>query len=111
MSLAISAENAVGSTQPGQSGPLQEASERSLSPGKTFSEMLELAGRAIDRSGLGLHTEIQAIEQRIKSGPVLSPQELISYQIKAGRFGLSVEMVSKLAEGMMATMRKFQQGQ
>ena len=105
ISTAVPADN-ISAVLPGPA-----AMETLLPGGKSFSEILELARQVVDGSGIGLHAEIVAFEQRIQGGPALSAQDLILYQIKAGRFGLGVEMVSKLAEGMMSTVRRFQQGQ
>ena len=60
---------------------------------------------------MGLHAEIAAFEDGVRNGVSFSARELILYQIKAGRFGLGVEMLSRLAEGLMGTIRRFQQGQ
>lgn len=78
--------------------------------GPSFAQILEGAGKVID-GGAGLHGDILAFEQRIRGGESLSTGDLILYQIKAGRFGLGVELVSRMAEGVMSTIRKFQQGQ
>ena len=50
-------------------------------------------------------------EARLKSGQKLSVQELIHFQVQAGHFGVGVELLSKLAESMIAATRRLQQGQ
>ncbi|MCO6430205.1 MAG: hypothetical protein J5J00_05040 [Deltaproteobacteria bacterium] len=83
------------------------------SPAKhsTFQEIFK--GLRDGPRGLGLDSfsEIAQVQQRILSGQKLTPQELIIYQVRAGEYNLRVELVSKIAESVMATMRKFQSSQ
>jgi len=44
----------------------------------------------------------------VASGHNFVPRELLLYQIKASQLHLQVELVSKAAESMLATVRKFQ---
>ena len=61
--------------------------------------------------GGDLHQELLQVRSKLINGAEFSPRELLLYQIRAGEFGLQVEMVSKLSEAAMSTVRKFQHGQ
>lgn len=49
--------------------------------------------------------------EAILSGKNFNPQQLISYQILASEIGVKVELLSKIAEGVMSTARKLQSNQ
>lgn len=49
-----------------------------------------------------------AMRERLLHGGALSPRELIALQIRAGEIGLSVELVSKIADGILGTARRLQ---
>jgi hypothetical protein len=53
--------------------------------------------------------EILTLQTRLLGAKELSPKELIVYQVKASQFGLQVELLSKVSESIVATVRKFQQ--
>lgn len=61
--------------------------------------------------GLDLHRDINTLKADLMAGRKIAPAELLLYQIKVGQFGLRVELLSKVAEGFLSTVRKFQQGQ
>ena len=63
-----------------------------------------------DLFGLGLHQELTKVGQAIAGGRDLSARELLLYQVRAGQLGLRVELVSKVAESGLQTVRKLQQG-
>ena len=62
-------------------------------------------------SGDGLYSDIQRLQQQVMSGKSLSSQELITYQIKAHQFGLQVELVSKVAESAVSSLKRLQNPQ
>lgn len=92
-------------TQPSVSGP---------TPKKSFNQIMqELSGAGGKRTDLwsnSLHKELVNFQQMVQSGKHLSPQQLLVYQIKAGQFGIRVELISKVAESVNATTRRFQSG-
>ena len=55
--------------------------------------------------------EITELQQKLISGNKIPPKELLLYQIKAGQFGLRVELVSKVADSALSTARKLQGSQ
>lgn len=55
--------------------------------------------------------EIQEIQKSILNGKELSGKDLILYQIKTGHFSMRVELVSKVAEAAVSTVKKFQNPQ
>lgn len=61
--------------------------------------------------GQDLHKDIIAVQRSLESGRSMPMQDLVLYQIKAGQFNLRVELISKMGESVMSTLRKFQQGQ
>lgn len=52
--------------------------------------------------------ELGALQSRILQSRSVSPRELILYQVKASHFGLGIELVSKVAESVSASIKKFQ---
>lgn len=82
--------------------------------GVSFQQVLEKTKAADNvpqvKSG-DAFAEIQAMQKSIMSAKELSGKDLILYQIKAGQFNLRVEMLSKVAEGVVGTFRKFQNPQ
>lgn len=58
-----------------------------------------------------IYQQIRAYEDRIQSGQRLSFQDLLNYQVKAARFGLCTELVSKVAESFSSTVKKLQANQ
>ena len=55
--------------------------------------------------------EISNVEKQIVSGKEFSPKELLGYQIKVARFGIRVELTSKVAEGVLGTVRRLENPQ
>lgn len=97
----VEAVTVVGSTAGAETVPQLSKTERS------FGDVL--AGlRGPDPLGIQVLNEQR---QRLLSGAKLSPQELITYQIRAGEFGLQVEFVSKVADGILQTARRLQNPQ
>lgn len=57
------------------------------------------------------YTQIRSMERDLASGKELSSKEILLHQIRAQHFHLRVELVSKVAESALATVRKFQNPQ
>ncbi|MCI5066669.1 hypothetical protein MRY87_13190 [bacterium] len=51
---------------------------------------------------------MQDLARRVVGGENLSSHELLVYQVRAGEFGMNVELVSKVAESVGASLRKLQ---
>lgn len=79
----------------------------------TFAKTFETIRSAAfgDSGGMSLHSELSAFSDKILSGKAVPLADLMVYQIRAGQFGMRVELFSKLADSMLATMRKLQQPQ
>lgn len=69
-------------------------------PKKTIVEMLD---KLLPNSN-----ELQGVENAISQSNKLSPSELLGYQLKASNYHIRVELVSKVAESVLGTVRKFQ---
>ena len=67
----------------------------------TFNDLGELRTKEV----LGARKEVEAA---LASGTKLDPAKLFLFQQKASDFGLRVEMLSKVAEAGLATLRKLQ---
>jgi TolA-binding protein len=79
--------------------------------GKTFQHTMTDVRRGLSDvlwPKAGLHQELAQIQGKIEAGKSFSGRELLLYQIKASRFHVQVEMLSKVAESMLGTLRKFQ---
>jgi len=57
---------------------------------------------------VNLHTQLVQLQHKVAGGAPFTPRDLLLYQIRAGQLHLQVELVSKAAESMLATVRKFQ---
>lgn len=80
-----------------------------LQSNQSFEQVLQQTRSAIENLiGGRLGSGFNQLDGAIKKGFKLSPQELIIYQVRAGEFGLRVELVSKMAESLMSGVRKFQ---
>ena len=88
-------------------GPVARGQAKDFLALKHELSALETKGSA----GADLHQELMAIQSKVLKGAALTPQELISFQIKANQFGVRVELISKVAESAMATTRKLQNQQ
>ncbi|MDZ4786194.1 MAG: hypothetical protein SGJ02_08975 [bacterium] len=73
--------------------------------GKSFGDIFNKASNTQD-----IHKDLIRLTNAMLSGKNLSPQELLFYQIRAGQFGLQVELLSKLGESLSATVKKLEQG-
>ena len=82
--------------------------------GTSFKEALQHTNPSnpIDRIfGGAVHHDIQKLQAELVKGTTIPARDLLLYQMKLGFFNQRVELVSKLAESGMATMRKFQNQQ
>ena len=79
-------------------------------PKLTFTEVLQGVRKSAETK-TDLHAEIRELQQLLLSGRKIPPEKLLVYQIKAGQYGMRVELVTKLAESMLATVRRFQNSQ
>lgn len=84
---------------------LQRGVEIAPKPQVSFSEILN------GTKNRDLHVEISQLQQQLLNNRELSPRELLLYQIKVGRMGMQVELVSKLSESLIATSRRLQSSQ
>ena len=75
--------------------------------GKGFNSVMQEVN---SRSSGDLHEAINAMEKQILSGKQISPSDLISFQMITSRFNMKVELISKVAESVSGTIKKFQQG-
>ncbi|MBN8548195.1 MAG: hypothetical protein J0M12_02645 [Deltaproteobacteria bacterium] len=55
--------------------------------------------------------DLLSLQSKISKSKSISARELIEYQVKASQFGLGIELVSKVAESVSASLRKFQTNQ
>lgn len=51
---------------------------------------------------------LEKLQNKVFSGAKFSPSELLGYQIMAHRFGLSIEVATKIADGISTSVRKLQ---
>ena len=78
--------------------------------GGRFEQVLQAKLDGLSQLLGGDANQLQKIEAGIMRGQKLSAPELLVYQIKAGQFGLRVELVSKLAESLAGSWRRLQSG-
>lgn len=55
--------------------------------------------------------EIQGLQKALESGKTIPARELLVYQVQLSALNQRVELLSKLGESAMGTVRKFQQQQ
>ena len=84
---------------------------RSASTGVRFTELF--GDKSLFEKGFAtqLHGQVQDMQTKIAAGTRIDLREMISYQIKAGQLGLHVELISKVAESVLTTVRKLQTNQ
>lgn len=51
---------------------------------------------------------MRELTQKIESGTSISSKELLLYQIRAGEYGMRVELVSKLADSANSSLKRLQ---
>lgn len=96
------------SPETGISGPTRRASSHRSGP--SFRETLENLRTGVQRT-LDISGMLNDLQSRVLSGRPLVPSDLLLYQIKASRFGLSVELIAKAVDSGLTTIRKLQAGQ
>ena len=62
-----------------------------------------------DLIGNKAHQELVKLEERLLNTPQLSAKELLGLQLRVGAYGIRIELLSKLAESGLSTIRKFEQ--
>ena len=85
-----------------------------VSVGKGFGELKQELQKSANLDLLfapDIQKDLARIERGIVQGKVFSPQELIGLQIKAHHFGIRVELVARLAESGVATLKRLQNPQ
>jgi len=58
-----------------------------------------------------LYQSVVDFEKAVAGGKAISPKELLVFQIRASQFGVHVELLSKVAESGLSTVRRLQQTQ
>jgi hypothetical protein len=58
-----------------------------------------------------IHKELLTFQANVLGGKEVTSAQLIALQIRASRFHIKVDLISKAAESFLATTRKFQSGQ
>ncbi len=86
----------------------KNVSETSPVPKVNFAEVLKGVSQGGGQDNI--HADLVKLSYAIHSGKNISARELLFYQIRAGQFGLQVEMASKLGESLSSTIRKLEQG-
>ncbi len=115
MKVANLGANGVGSGQ--ASGIIDELSKKAgrSGAGVKFGEVFERIsnqGRSLsDVLGTNFQSDFAKLEKTIRAGQSIPAQELLLWQFKVGQVNLRVELVSKVAESALASVRKFQNGQ
>jgi len=95
--------------RPGESPATSHPLAPQPSGGRTFDEVLrQTTPGPFD---LQVHSELLQVERAVAGGKGVPLADLINIQIKAGQFGLRVELLSKVAESATTTLRKLQSGQ
>ena len=82
--------------------------ESAIAKGKQFSNVLQEARNEKVWSGLissESFRDLRNLQNKILHSQLISPKDLILYQIKSSQFGLGIELVSKVAESVSASIR------
>ena len=101
-------------TQSINTATVQQKQSPQGSGGVSFKQTLEGVRNNISMdalAGVDIQRDMRQLQADLVSGRKISAPELLLYQIRIGQFGLRVELMSKVAEGLLSTVRKFQQGQ
>jgi len=64
--------------------------------------------RKLKELSLNPSQALEKLQQQVMNGKTFLPSELLSYQIMAQRFGLSIEVATKIADGISTSVRKLQ---
>ena len=76
----------------------------------SFGQVFDRVREALSK-GADIPQTLQAFEQAVKRGEPISTQQLLVWQVQASRFGVQVELVSKVVEGGLSGLRRLQQSQ
>ena len=90
-----------------QLNPLQADKTQANRP-KSFGHELLQAKEQLSATGTDLYQDLVRMQQQILSSKSVPAKDLILYQIKTAQFGLHVELLSKIGESALSTIRKFQ---
>lgn len=102
----------VSSLALGQPAPSVQPQLRAPPGSKSFAGLLREKISKLDSIvGEQAFHDLMVMRQRAMSAKEISPKDLILYQIKSSEFGLGVELLSKVAESVSTTVRKFQSNQ
>jgi hypothetical protein len=94
-----------------QSSSVAPATPKPTGPAQGFKELFDKLASGPNSKDVfsnALHKELGAIQQKAIGGGALEARELLLYQIKSSNFNLRVELVSKLSESLLGTLRKLQ---
>lgn len=81
------------------------------SAGQKFNQvMLELSNSNKPAPLNQVINDMTKLEQALMQGKQFSSRELLLYQMKVGQFGIQVELLSKVGESALSTVKKFEQG-
>ncbi len=76
----------------------------------SFKEVLAGVNSAMQESS-DIFGSIRQFQSTVMSGRKISPKELLVFQIRASQFGVHVELLSKVAESGLSSLRRLQQTQ
>jgi hypothetical protein len=86
----------------------------SPNPPKDFQEaMRECKGFSCLDGVLGqsLHEDLVKMQAQVLKGGSMPARDLLLYQVRVGELNLRIELMSKLADSLLTTCRKLQNGQ
>ena len=90
-----------------QFNPAQEG-KTEANRSKSFGQELLEAKQEPLNSSRDLYQDLVQMQQQILKSKSVPAKDLILYQIKTAQFGLHVELLSKIGESALSTIRKFQ---
>ncbi len=99
MILSVSRRASLSPVKPGGSGETAPIK----SPSESFQKVFDRIGQSGD-----IHQELMSFRSQLVRGKEFQPQELLYYQIRAGQYGVKVELVSRLAESVNHTVKRLQ---
>src|SRR5690554_5116769 len=106
--MIVSARKIGGAAIRTQSG---SSSVGQASGGKSFQQILsahEQPQKPLSSIPADPYRAMEQLTTRLVRNEQLSSRELLIYQLRAGQFGVQVELVSKVAESVGASLRKLQ---
>ena len=76
----------------------------------SFSQVLDrVAGFA--KESEEIIGNIKGVEEKILSGERMQLKDIVAFQVSAARYSLSVELISRVVESGLSTIRRLQSGQ